>query len=68
MTDSLADFQNRLYSIRPFLETESPPSSASKQPRELSVDLEGGGDRVQIGSEAGPDLFKELTPLRRAVS
>jgi hypothetical protein len=64
MSDPLADFHARLFSIRPFTETLSPPSSARK---ERSQD-EAGAVPAIAETEGGYDPFKELTPLRRVVS
>lgn len=67
MSDQLEDFHTRLYSIRPFLETQSPPSSPHKTNSNSSDVIFPSGEEIQTVYE-GYNPFKELTPLRRVVS
>lgn len=69
MTDSLSDFENKLYSIRPFIETESPPSSDKKQNHEFHDGFQGSSDGFKLPDVSSlRDVFTEAQPLRKAVS
>lgn len=69
MADSLSDFENKLYSIRPFIETSSPPSSDKKQNQEIDDDIEPPADGFKLPDVSSlRDIFSDIHPLRKVVS
>lgn len=69
MADSLSDFENKLYSIRPFIETSSPPSSEKKQNQQYRDSMQPPSDGFKLPDVSSlRDIFTEALPLRKVVS
>lgn len=69
MADSLSDFENKLYSIRPFIATSSPPSSDKKQNQDILDSIEPPTDGFKLPDVSSlRDIFSDIQPLRKVVS
>jgi hypothetical protein len=69
MSSSSSDFYDKLYAIQPFKETESPPSSETKQLPDMGEEYTGPRFSFKI-PEPLPyfEPLKDLTPLRKVMS